>query len=128
MGLCNLRHINDIISTRKKISIEYDKVFQSLAIKRPTLHSNITRYNYSYYAVIFESETQLIDIKNTLEKNNMFPRRYFYPSLNTIPYFNINECQNSKDISERILCLPCHYQLKSNQQKMITEKIYKRIN
>jgi dTDP-4-amino-4,6-dideoxygalactose transaminase len=41
-----------------------------------------------------------------LNKENIFPRRYFYPSLNNLPTVSGNVCLNSEDFSKRILCLP----------------------
>ena len=45
-----------------------------------------------------------------LNKEKIFPRRYFYPSLNTIPFINeINlksQMPISEDIAPRRLCLP----------------------
>ena len=37
------------------------------------------------------------------------PRRYFYPSLNTLPYVNNQNMPISEDISKRILCLPLYF-------------------
>ena len=43
-------------------------------------------YNYAYYPVVFESEKELLVAFDRLAKIDVFPRRYFYPSLNKLPY------------------------------------------
>ena len=121
MGICNLKYIDKIIAIRKQITKSYDSALSDLPIRRPKLNTNITQYNYPYYPIIFESEQDCLQVFNALQKENIFPRRYFYPSLNTIPYFNINDCPNSEDIARKVLCLPLHYKLnKQNKEKILT--------
>lgn len=54
--------------------------------------------------------------------NNIFPRRYFYPSVNT--YTEIVAYQPtpiSEDIAKRILCLPLYWKLEMESvQRIIT--------
>ena len=43
-------------------------------------------------------------------ENEVNSRRYFYPSLNNLPYLTqSNPCPISEDISKRVLCLPLYY-------------------
>lgn len=110
MGLCNLEYIEDIIKQRKYISGTYDSLLGK-QFSRPALGKNI-KYNYSYYPVLAESEKKLLDIIERLNEQNIFPRRYFFPSLNTLPYLkNVQSCPISEDISKRIICLPLYSEL-----------------
>ena len=46
---------------------------------------------------------------DVLNKEDVFPRRYFYPSLNKLPYLKeAFSCPISEDISLRIACLPLY--------------------
>jgi dTDP-4-amino-4,6-dideoxygalactose transaminase len=64
-------------------------------------------YNYAYYPVVFESEVQLLRSLEALGKENIFPRRYFYPSLNLLPYLERKySCPVSEAITLKIACLP----------------------
>ena len=83
-----------------------------------------TEWNYHYYPVIFESEETLLKVKEALNKKNIFPRRYFYPSLNTVKYLNGEKMPISESISKRIVCLPLYAELEPE----IVEKISKIIN
>jgi dTDP-4-amino-4,6-dideoxygalactose transaminase len=67
-----------------------------------------TQWNYSYYPAIFESEVQLLRVEKVLNENDIFPRRYFYPSLNTIDYAKGQSMPVSESIASRILCLPLY--------------------
>jgi dTDP-4-amino-4,6-dideoxygalactose transaminase len=58
--------------------------------------------------VLFESEKALKRVEKSLQERNIFPRRYFYPSLDELDFLNANSgvMEISRDISHRILCLP----------------------
>jgi dTDP-4-amino-4,6-dideoxygalactose transaminase len=65
--------------------------------------------NYAYYPVVFQNEAQLLSVKQALNSNRVNPRRYFYPSLNTLPFLQTRQaCRVSEDISSRVLCLPLY--------------------
>ena len=122
MGLCNLHYIDENRNKRKKISELYDGLLEDYFKKQKVKGS--TEYNYSYYPVVLKSEEILLSIVDKLNAENIFPRRYFYPSLNTLPYLRINQaCPISEDISKRILCLPLYEDLEENIVRKICEII-----
>ncbi|MGA2667406.1 MAG: DegT/DnrJ/EryC1/StrS family aminotransferase [Ignavibacteria bacterium] len=126
IGLCILPKIKNIINQRKKASHYYDKYLEESGLIRQTLRKG-TNYNYSYYPVLFKSEEQLIAVRDSLNKQNIFPRRYFYPSLNTLNYIKLIECPITDDISKRVLCLPLYAGLSQKDIRLITEIILKNI-
>ncbi|HET6746720.1 MAG TPA: DegT/DnrJ/EryC1/StrS family aminotransferase [Candidatus Saccharimonadales bacterium] len=110
MGLCNLKYIDEIIHKRKSIHELYHKLLRK-EIKKIEVQKE-TQHNYAYYPVIVDSEEQLHKIVGDLNKENIFPRRYFYPSLNKLSYVNSEHgCPVSEDIASRILCLPLYHDL-----------------
>jgi dTDP-4-amino-4,6-dideoxygalactose transaminase len=111
MGLCNLEHIDEIVSDRKAIHSFYDKHLAGLPLKKQKIQENTTVYNCSYYPVLFENEETLLKVKSALEQEQIFSRRYFYPSLNTLSFTQGECCPNSEYIAERILCLPVFFQI-----------------
>lgn len=107
MGLANIKHIDEIIKSRKFVCDKYDQLLDGV-LGRPVMPDDLS-YNYSYYPVMFKSEEQLLYVLSALNKEGIFPRRYFYPSLNTLPYIkNSDSCPVSEDISKRIACLPLY--------------------
>src|SRR5690606_19569952 len=91
MGLVNLRHIERIHNKRKELTEYYDKSLKNLKAVKPTWYNDAT-LNYAYYPILLESEELLLAIKNKLDANEMFTRRYFYPSLaSSLPYLPVIE-------------------------------------
>lgn len=109
MGLANFPYLGKIIAERKAISLIYNELLPNL--QKPAKQEEL-EYNYAYYPVVFEREEQLLKIFEALNKENILPRRYFYPSLNKLSYVNGDNCPNSEDISSRIACLPLYVGLK----------------
>lgn len=123
MGLAVLPYVEGLIKSRKKIAGMYDEHLNFEKIRRLKIRSN-TEWNYSYYPVIFENEQELLVVQNVLKENEIFPRRYFYPSLNTLEYVNYTEMKISEEVSGKILCLPLYCGLEENE----IERIVKIIN
>jgi dTDP-4-amino-4,6-dideoxygalactose transaminase len=113
MGLCVFPHIHNIIERRKLLCELYDNKLNKLnSGLQPFIKNNEVAYNYSYYPIIFETESNLIEVKMRLENEGIHCRRYFYPSLNTLNYVENNlESSISETISKRILCLPLFHDL-----------------
>ncbi|MGZ3861846.1 MAG: DegT/DnrJ/EryC1/StrS family aminotransferase [Bacteroidia bacterium] len=123
MGLCNLPEVTRVISGRKKISLQYDKQLLPLGLKRPVSSKNVD-YNYAYYPVLFENERALLKVKKLLAENGINTRRYFYPSLNKLPYLNkTSDCPVSEDTAKRVLCLPLYHQLEMKTVNIICSLI-----
>lgn len=105
MGLAVLPYMDMILSQRKKVVDLYNASLNFSKLKTIRIREN-TVWNYSYYPVIFESEQELLTVQKALNAQGINPRRYFYPSLNTINYVNGGSMPISEAIASRILCLP----------------------
>ena len=79
-----------------------------------------TDWNYHYFPVIFDCEEQLLQVVQALNDKQIFPRRYFYPSLNTLNYVNQDRMPISESISSRVLCLPNYVGLARKDVELIT--------
>lgn len=107
MGICNLKYVAGNIAERRRLTELYDNLLGN-EVERPKI-SRDTDYNFAYYPVILGSEEELSSVVEKLNAVNVFPRRYFYPSLNTLHYIqDTATCPISEDISVRILCLPLY--------------------
>jgi dTDP-4-amino-4,6-dideoxygalactose transaminase len=118
LGLAVFDHYEEIVQARKNVVSIYDKLLNFDKISKIKLREN-TDWNYSYYPIIFETEEQLLQVQKELNENQIFPRRYFYPSLNTIKYTEGKNMPISESISSRILCLPLYVGLSIIEQKQI---------
>ncbi|WP_332444482.1 DegT/DnrJ/EryC1/StrS family aminotransferase [Wolinella succinogenes] len=126
MGLCMLDDIEEIKLQRKNILYNYRKQLKDL-VQFQKQNENATE-NYSYFPVVFENEAQLLKVQKALNEKDIFPRRYFYPSLDILEYIEPKqECKISREISKRILCLPIFAGLESDVQQKIIEIIKENI-
>lgn len=122
MGLCILDDIEEIKAKRKQVTDKYKKELNGL-VQFQEQNPDATQ-NYSYFPAVFESEEQLKNVQKVLNEQNIYPRRYFYPSLDTLTYIEPKqECNISRDISKRILCLPIYAELDKNIQDNIVKII-----
>jgi dTDP-4-amino-4,6-dideoxygalactose transaminase len=122
MGLALFPYIDHIIKERKKVVLFYFENLNYSIIKTIKIREK-TDWNNSYFPIIFETEEQLLSTQKTLNQSNIFPRRYFYPSLNTIEYNKGNSMPISESIASRILCLPLYVGLTPKELTTITEII-----
>jgi len=118
MGLTVLPHINHIISERKKVVNFYNENLDFTKLRKLKIREH-TQWNYSYYPVIFESEEKLLEVQQKLNDNNIIPRRYFNPALNTLPYVNYSPMPIAESIAKRVMCLPLYVGLTKKELKLI---------
>ncbi len=119
MGLCVLPKVKKIIEKRKELSEYYDQLLNWKKLFKPNSIQDI-KYNFAYFPVLFETENQLIKVTQALNKREIFPRRYFYPSLNILPFVKGSPCPVSENISPRVLSLPLSYDLSKRNIKLIS--------
>lgn len=119
MGLAYFKYIDNILASRKSQAAYYSTKLEKLNIQSQRIHKDAD-YNHAYYPIVFESEEALLKSVKALNKNYIFPRRYFYPSLNKLEQSNGAPCPHSESIAKRVLCLPVYYGLSEEEQDMIS--------
>lgn len=126
MGLAVLPYMEAIFEIRKKV-VEYYKQHLNFKRLKTIKIREHTEWNYSYYPVIFENESQLVQVQKALNEANIFPRRYFYPSLNTLAYVKGESMLVSESTASRILCLPLYVGLETSDLEQIVHLINTKI-
>ena len=128
MGLCNIKYIAQILKMRQMQWIYYEKQFLSIKqVKILAIPQGID-YNCAYFPIVFSSEKKLIQIVKVLNSQDITPRRYFYPSLNELPYLQDHQpCPISESISKSVLCLPLFHKLNKYNQERIVDTILKEL-
>ena len=123
LGIANLKYYDEVLKDRKeKYQLYLDLLSTSNRFQFQDL--SIGETNYSYFPVVFESEEMMLNTIDKLSKENIYPRRYFYPSLNTYTKIvDYSKCPVSEDISSRILCLPLYKNLSLEVIRKITNII-----
>jgi dTDP-4-amino-4,6-dideoxygalactose transaminase len=123
MGLCNLPRIDGFIEQRRKLALLYRDELAGLPLQFPAPTDPTLEYNYSYFPVLFASEDILLRVKEALAAQNVNTRRYFFPSLNQLPYHTGASCPVSEDASRRVLCLPFYQELQPEQVHLVSQLI-----
>lgn len=119
MGLAVFPYMVQIIESRMQVIHYYNMSLDFTKLQKLKIRE-YTEWNNSYYPVILESEERLVSIQKKLNELQIFPRRYFYPSLNTIPYAKGKNMPISESIASRILCLPLYVGLERREIDEIT--------
>jgi dTDP-4-amino-4,6-dideoxygalactose transaminase len=123
MGLSILPYMNMIFKEREKIVTYYNASLTIVGISKMTIREG-TNWNFSYYPVIFDSEKIMHQVIEKLNEQGIFPRRYFYPSLNTLDYLKYKVAMPiSEEIAKKIICLPLYVGLEEQDLKKITKII-----
>lgn len=114
MGLCNLRHVNDYIASRRKCVEHYRERLSGVdGIKLCPERSSVVS-NYSYFPVVFNKNIlgkSRDDIAASLAENNIFARKYFYPltsDFDVCRELNSPAVSIARNISENVLTLPLY--------------------
>ena len=127
LGIANLKYHEAVLKDRKTKYMMYKNgLSKSDAVTFQEVEHGTT--NFSYFPVIFDTEETLLNVVKALAVENIHPRRYFYPSLNT--FTNIVEYVSmpvSEDISKRILCLPLYLSLEYKDIELIIETVLKQL-
>ena len=122
MGLANLPHLAKIIADREEIAKIYDKNLDFSRLQKPYSKAENLVYNFAYYPLVFQSAEKTDAIIKALNEADIFPRRYFYPSLNTLSYVNSSDsCPISESVVNRVLALPYFPDLELDIQHKIIE-------
>lgn len=123
MGLSVLPYIPEILEVRKTIVEYYTAHLDHNRLKFMKLREGL-EWNYSYFPVIFASEESLLRVEKSLAEADIFPRRYFYPSLNTLPYLEVlQKAPIAEDISRTVMCLPLYHTLSMEEVQTVTRII-----
>ncbi len=122
MGLCLLDNMNEEIDRRTLLAALYDTLLPDNLIRQQWADEAMS--NHGYYPIVFDRVETLKQVQKALNAENIFPRRYFYPSLDSLDFLVEGQCTPvSRDIASRILCLPLYADLAIRDVEVISEII-----
>ena len=113
IGLLNLPLLPEVLAGRKALYAHYRTGLSGLPLRilSPADHEGLY-YNYAYFPLLFEGNRQRERCVAALEEARIFPRRYFEPALNQLPFLRSKQsCPVAEDAVSRVLCLPFYHQL-----------------
>jgi dTDP-4-amino-4,6-dideoxygalactose transaminase len=127
MGLCVLPYMNEILAKRLEVGNIYINRLNKVKVEIFQIRPN-TDWNYSYFPILFKNENLLLKTEKIMLEKGVSPRRYFFPSLNTVKLFYPNECLISENIAKSILCLPLYHDLTIEDVDVVADLVLKAIN
>ena len=118
MGLCNLRHIEDCIIKRKKLSERYHEQLDGIYGIRLCSEQDGVKSNYAYMPVVFDGFHHTRDeVFEKLMKHDIVARKYFYPITCDLECYQMSPFAKSastpvaRHISAHVLTLPIYEEL-----------------
>lgn len=106
MGLCNLPLVAAIIAQRAHACTLYDQALAGIEVRRLDFRLSGLEHNHAYYPVFFPNEATLLRAQAAMNALRIYPRRYFWPALNHIPYLPWHDCPQAAEAAATVLCLP----------------------
>ncbi len=119
MGLSVLPYMDFILKNRERAVLYYRDNLDLPGLKI----REGTEWNFAYYPVLFKNEKELLKVVSSLNNAEIFPRRYFYPSLDSLNYTEMANVPVTHDITRRILCLPLSHNLEEPDLERIVKII-----
>jgi len=127
LGIANLKYFHEVIADRRLKYNIYKEFLSGLPRISFQAHK-IGVSNFSYFPIIFDSEVLLLNVEVALNKLKIYPRRYFYPSVNTFTSIvKYQEMDVSESISKRVLCLPLYRDLPISSIELIVSTLKKEL-
>lgn len=119
LGLAILPYVRDVIQRRREVVEQYDRLLPG-SLQRMRIRDG-TDWNFSYLPILLGSQERLLAVCRALNDQKIFPRRYFYPALNTLDFLSRKSMPVAEDVASRVLCLPIAHDLPQANVEQICE-------
>jgi dTDP-4-amino-4,6-dideoxygalactose transaminase len=130
MGLCNLRHIDEAIFSRKEAAMRYRERLSGVpGVQLAAVQSGV-KSNYAYFPAVFDPDVfgcTRDDVLAALAEHNIAARKYFYPLTSSVVAFGGAHPETDTPVAARIsrnvLCLPMYEGLGADNADRICDII-----
>ena len=130
MGICNMRHLTDEISKRKKNVERYrNRLGNVEGIILSKIQKNVES-NYAYFPIVFDGyKYTRNEVLNRLAENGICARKYFFPLTNSFecyrnyPTAGAEKTPVAQHIALRVLTLPLYADLELDDVDRICDII-----
>lgn len=121
MGLSVLPHFQHIVASRREAVAYYDEHLPRGLRRLRVLEG--AEWNCCYYPVVCPNERVLEELDAGLASQGVVPRRYFYPSLNRLPYLEPSQQSISDSVSAAVLCLPLYADMERSDLAAVCDAV-----
>lgn len=125
MGLCNLKHIGEIIKGRKERYELYKEAIEKVDGLKLLDCNKVATKNYSYFPIIIDTDYGLSrdQLYECLKRQNIFSRKYFYPLISEQKCYKNkyrgNNLSNAQKLADNVLVLPLYEDIEIEAVKKI---------
>lgn len=122
-GLTLLDRMEEVLEHRAHLVDVYQRALRGYVEFQKW--SDDSQPNGSYMPILLRDDTQVCLVQQRLAREGVQTRRYFYPSLNQLPWrvHRPNACDVSESVASRVLCLPLYADLTAADVRHITDKL-----
>ncbi|WP_214823610.1 DegT/DnrJ/EryC1/StrS aminotransferase family protein [Exiguobacterium sp. s28] len=130
MGICNLRHIDELLELRGRVRASYDRRLGKVEGIRLLSPQPGVQTNHSYYPIVFTNKVNRRDeVHDMLEREGIYSRKYFYPLVTDYDW-NLNRFASRRTptaqcIADRVLTLPLYPELSEEDVARICKVVQK---
>lgn len=118
MGLCNLRHIDEVINQRKRVVQEYRNLLADIDGIQLNVVQRDVEPNYAYFPIVIDERkfgAGRDEVCAKLRHSNIFARKYFSPLTSAAACykdkFDASLTPRAMDVSRRVMTLPLYADL-----------------
>lgn len=133
-GILNLRQVDEAISARKEVAVEYRKVLRD--VEGVTFFDDMpgVKHNYSYFPIFIDEQKYGMsrdDLYMKMRAAQVYGRRYFYPLISEFSTYRGLESADPKNLpnahkmANTVICLPMHHALSKEDIQRILSLIVK---
>lgn len=128
-GLLQLKHVDKALAERQRIDAHYRRLLKDVTGVRCLESAREKVSNYAYFPILVGQEYPISRdaLYETLRKNNIFARRYFFPLISDFPMYRGLPSARRDNLpvaaaaTEKVLCLPIFPALERKDQERIAE-------
>jgi len=125
IALAQMERFDEILANKRRISERYDEALKELPVFGPAPRAPGDSSNHWMYCALLKSESQGQDLIKFMEERRV-QVRVFWRSLTSEPAFcdfPHSEVKNSREISGRLVALPCGSALSVDEQEQVIEGV-----
>ena len=122
MGLLNLKHFDDTLSTRKRQAALYDRLLAPVSgLVLPSTPAELD-WNGAYFPILLKDESTCLHVRDALSAKGIECRRYFRPALHLL-VDDAPAMPQAESVASRVLCLPLYHSLSESDQNQVAQGI-----
>lgn len=131
MGICNLKHIDDEIESRKQAFLRYTERLTNVNGLKVLPVTDTIKQNYAYYPLLVDEVKFGLNrdaLCKKLEASGIMARKYFYPLVSENKEFKEDltiSTPKAKHFSQNVMCLPLYAHLSIQDVDRICDVILK---